>query len=63
MPKLMIDTSELSELLGITNRKANDILREVNNELKEQGYLIVNTRPLKAPRKIVLERLNIQEEQ
>lgn len=59
----VITSEELAGLLGISERKANRILRTVNEELQREGYLILNTRPLRAPLNKVMERLGLKEEQ
>ena len=57
-----IDTQELADLLGVSTRQASRILREVNAELQRDGYIVLNTRPLKAPRTKVMERLGLTNE-
>jgi hypothetical protein len=57
----VINSAELSDLLKITRRQANRILRTVNEELQREGYIVLNTRPLKAPRHQVLKRLGLSE--
>ena len=57
-----IDTQELANMLGVPTRQATKILREVNAELQRDGYLVLNTRPLKAPRNKVMERLGLTNE-
>lgn len=56
-----ITTAELADLLNINRRQANRILRTVNEELQREGYIALNTRPLKAPRTRVLQRLGLSE--
>lgn len=46
-------------MLGIPTRKANRIIREVNAELQREGYLVLNTRPVKAPKEKVMQRLGL----
>lgn len=58
----VITAQELADLLGIPERKANRILREVNEDLQRDGYIVLNTRPLKAPRSKVMQRLGLTEE-
>ena len=60
---LLITGEELAELLNISVRQANTIIQQVNARLKEQGFIVINTRPLRAPRSAVLKYLNIREEQ
>lgn len=56
-----ITTAELATLLNITQRQASKILRTVNEELQREGFITLNTRPLKAPRHQVLTRLGLSE--
>ena len=60
MNKYMITTDELSELLEIPEYLARKVIKEVNMELSKKGYIAINTRPLKAPRKEVFKRLGIE---
>lgn len=57
----VITTAELADLLNINRRQANRILRTVNEELQREGYIVLNTRPLKAPRHQVMKRLGLSE--
>lgn len=57
----MIDSYELSSLLGITQREANRVIRTVNQELQEKGFLVIKSRPQRAPRNEVFKRLKIGE--
>lgn len=57
----MIDSYELSSLLGITKREANRVIRTVNQELQEKGFLVIKSRPQRAPRNEVFKRLKIGE--
>ena len=57
----VITTAELATMLNITRRQANRILRTVNDELQREGYIVLNTRPLKAPRHQVMKRLGLSE--
>lgn len=58
---IMIDSYELSSLLGITQREANRVIRTVNQELEEQGFLVIKSRPQRAPRHEVFRRLKLGE--
>ncbi len=51
---LYIDAKELKDLLNISISKAYGIIRDVNTELKEKGYMTVQG---KAPRKYLFERI------
>lgn len=57
----VINSAELADLLNINRRQANKILRTVNEELQREGYIVLNTRPLKAPRHQVMKRLGLSE--
>ena len=59
---VMIDSYELSALLGTTVRESNRIIRTVNQELEKQGFLVIKSRPQRAPRREVFQRLKIGEE-
>ncbi len=37
-----ITASEVAEIMGVSRTKAYQIVREMNNELKEKGYLTIN---------------------
>lgn len=41
MEKQYITAKEISGMLGVSNSKAYAIIRELNAELKERGYLTV----------------------
>ena len=41
MGKQYITAKEISEMLGVSNSKAYSIIRELNAELKERGYLTI----------------------
>lgn len=59
---VMIDALELSDLLGITHREANRVIRTVNQEMERKGFLVIKSRPQRAPRVEVLKRLGIGEQ-
>ncbi len=58
---VMIDSYELSDLLGITHREANRVIRTVNQEMERKGFLVIKSRPQRAPRNEVFKRLKIGE--
>lgn len=60
--KPMIDSVELAELLGCTKRQASVIIQLVNDDLAEQGAYTLNTRPPRAPRMMVYQKLHIEKE-
>ena len=60
---VMIDALELSDLLGITHREANRVIRTVNQEMERKGFLVIKSRPQRAPRVEVLKRLGIGEQE
>ena len=41
MNKQYITAKEISEMLGVSNSKAYSIIRELNTEMKERGYLTI----------------------
>lgn len=41
MNKQYITAKEISEILGVSNSKSYSIIRELNAELKERGYLTI----------------------
>ena len=41
MNKQYITAKEISEMLGVSNSKAYSIIRELNTERKERGYLTI----------------------
>lgn len=51
---LFIDAEELKALLDISKSKAYDIIKAVNKELKEKGYMVIQG---KAPRKYLFDRI------
>lgn len=58
--KVMIDTNELSALLGINRRNASKLIREVMAEMRAEGLYVLNTKPLRAPRERVLEKIGVK---
>ncbi|MGL5125860.1 transcriptional regulator [Cetobacterium sp.] len=52
----MIAVKEVAELCSVGNGKAYQIIREVNKEMKEKGYLIIRGRVNKL---YLLERFGI----
>lgn len=42
MEKAYIDAKELSEILGVSSGKAYEIIRELNTELQEMGYITIS---------------------
>lgn len=41
MDKQYITAKEIAEMLGVSNSKAYSVIRELNAELKERGYLTI----------------------
>ena len=56
----MIDTNELAEMLGVSKRNASKLIREVMEEMKAQGLYVIATKPLRAPRKKVMEKIGVK---
>ena len=42
MKAQFITAAEVAEIMGVSRTKAYQIVRDMNNELKEQGYLTIN---------------------
>lgn len=42
MEKMYVDAQEVSVALGISVGKAYKVIRELNNELKKQGYITIS---------------------
>ena len=40
MKAQFITAAEVAEIMGVSRTKAYQIVRDMNNELKEQGYLM-----------------------
>ena len=59
--KSFIDSVELAELCEISQKQATEIIKEVQQELKEKGVLIIKRRPLIAPRKEVFRKIGVEE--
>ena len=49
LKKVMISGKELADLLTIREYRANKIIRLINDELKAEGYYVLETRPPQAP--------------
>ena len=52
-----MNSKELAEFLSIRPYRARQIIRLINEELKADGYYVMNTRPPQAPSGKVLEYL------
>lgn len=48
MDKQYIKAKEVAELLGVSEGKAYQIIRELNEELKAQGYIVITGRTSRA---------------
>lgn len=59
MNNLLITSTELAELLHINKRQASKLINEVNKELEQKGIYVFHTKPARAPRKTVLERIGL----
>ena len=44
MKAQFITAAEVAEIMGVSRTKAYQIVRDMNNELKEQGYLTINVK-------------------
>lgn len=56
----MIDTNELAEMLGVSKRNASKLIREVMEEMKAKGLYVIATKPLRAPREKVMEKIGVK---
>lgn len=52
--KAFVNAKEVSEMLGIGTSKAYMIIRRFNNELEQQGYLVI---PGRCPRKYFEQKI------
>lgn len=59
--KPFIDSAELAEICGISQRQATGIIKEVQRELKEKGVHIIRRRPMIAPRREVFRKIGVEE--
>lgn len=41
MEKQFIGAKEVAEILGVSDSKGYSVIRELNKELKEKGYIVV----------------------
>lgn len=53
MERQFIGAKEVAEILGVSESKGYSVIRELNNELKERGYIVV---PRKVSRVFFEER-------
>lgn len=60
MDKPYITTTELAEFLHIPQYKAVEVIKLVNEELEKQGAYVLKTKPMMAPTKLVMMKLNIE---
>jgi len=58
MPAITITSKELMELWGCGRTKAQSIIREVNQDIKDSGKRVMSNR--RAPRTMVLEKLGLK---
>ena len=58
--KPFIDSKELAELLCITVRQANEIIKATQEELRNKGVYVIKSRPLIAPRKEVFRKIGVE---
>ena len=49
----LLKAKDVAEILGICMNKAYEVIRQLNRELEEKGYMVVEHR---VPRKYLLER-------
>jgi len=49
----LLNAAAVAKLLGVNQKKAHEIIRKLNEELAEKGFL---TLPYKVPERYLLER-------
>ena len=49
----LLKAKDVAEILGICTNKAYEVIRQLNGELREKGYMVVEHR---VPRKYLMER-------
>ena len=42
MNKIYFSAEEVAELLGVSKAKAYSIIKDLNNELESQGFIVIN---------------------
>lgn len=52
---------DVSKLVGCDPRKAREIIKKINNEYEEQGYIVPNK--FKVPKQQLMKRLGLMEEE
>ena len=57
--KVMIDTNELAEILGVNRRTASKLIRQVMDEMKAEGLYVISTKPLRVPRERVMKKIGV----
>lgn len=55
--QLYIDKDQLMKLAGIGQKKAYQIIRDINKELEDAGYIVIKGR---CPKKQLYKRLGIE---
>lgn len=60
MEKLFINSEELSKRTGIPKRMATKIINQVNKELSDAGFLVVQAKSPIAPTDRVMERIGVK---
>ncbi len=40
--KIFLDANSISEMLGVSKGFAYKLIREMNNELRQQGYIVIS---------------------
>lgn len=59
MSKLLMNAKEVAEIMDCSERHGYTIIRELNDELKSQGFII---RAGRVPRKYFYKRVGLTEE-
>ena len=58
--KPFIDSVELAQIIGVTVRQANEIIKATQEELRKKGVYVIKSRPLIAPRKEVFKKIGVE---
>lgn len=58
--KLMITSEEVAEIMEVSKRTGQDVIRQLNEELKSKGFIVKAGR---APRKYFFERTGLEPEE
>ena len=60
MSKPMITSEEVAEIMEVSKRTGQEVIRQLNKELKANGFIVIAGR---APRKYFFERTGLEPEE